>query len=231
VRRGSTLKQNTMPIPEFLQDLIRLLLNLAPVSALGCLVFAGISLRREGGTNFYIGSGFSKWMFWAVVFVTLPQLLSFFASRGVNVPVPSGVAVSTDWLRSIESGVVYFTNNLVISRLVPTLAAFFVLRAVLDSAEGTNPLKSILTAMFLLAVSTTFSLIWTFNSGSDLALADVLDSLWNYLAGRIMPLAAGLAVIGAIFSFATARPWLRLVACSLGFLTVSALWRLVVAMM
>jgi len=38
-------------------------------------------------------------------------------------------------------------------------------------------------------------------------------------------------VIGAIFSFATARPWLRLVACSLGFLTVSALWRLVVAMM
>ncbi|MCI0624954.1 MAG: hypothetical protein L0387_25490 [Acidobacteria bacterium] len=40
-----------MPIPEFLEDLIRLLLNLAPVSALGCLVFAWISLRREGVTS------------------------------------------------------------------------------------------------------------------------------------------------------------------------------------
>ncbi|MCI0718490.1 MAG: hypothetical protein L0338_05880 [Acidobacteria bacterium] len=45
------MNQNTMPIPEFLEDLIRLLLNLAPVSALGCLVFAGISLRREGVTS------------------------------------------------------------------------------------------------------------------------------------------------------------------------------------
>ena len=96
-------------------------------------------------------------------------------------PIPSGVAVSTDWLRSIESGLVYFMNNLFISRLVPTLAAFFILRAVLDSAEGTNPLKSILTAMFLLAVSTTFSLIWTFNSGSDLALpmcSTVSGTIW-----------------------------------------------------
>ncbi|PYV36763.1 MAG: hypothetical protein DMG06_29990 [Acidobacteria bacterium] len=170
-------------------------------------------------------------MFWAITFVTLPQMLGFFLSRGVNVPIPNGVAVSTHWLRAIEDGLVYFTNNVVIGRLVPTLAAYFVLRSILDSAEGNNPLKSILTAMFLLSVSTTGSLMSNFNSGNDLALADVLDSLWNYLAGRIMPIAAGLAIVGAIFNFATARPWLRLVACSMGFLTVSALWRLVVAMM
>jgi len=217
--------------PELLKDLIRLLLNLAPLTALGCLVLAGINLRREGGTNFYIGGGFSKWMFWAITFVTLPQMLGFFLSRGVNVPIPNGVAVSTNWLRAIEDGLVYFTNNVVIGRLVPTLAAYFVLRSILDSAEGNNPLKSILTAMFLLSVSTTVGLMSNFNSGNDVALADVLDSLWNYLAGRIMPIAAGLAIVGAIFNFATARPWLRLVACSMGFLTVSALWRLVVAMM
>jgi hypothetical protein len=92
-------------------------------------------------------------------------------------------------------------------------------------------LKSVLAAMFLLGVSTTFDLMSSFNSGVELALADVLDGLWNYLAGRIMPIAAGLAIIGAILNFAAARPWLRLVACSMAFLTVSALWRLVVAMM
>lgn len=220
-----------MAVPDLLKDLIRLLLNLAPVAALGCLVLAGISLRREGGINFYIGGGFSKWVFWAVAFVTLPQTLNFLVARGVNIPLPGGVALSTDWLRTIEDGIVVFMNDLVVPRLVPTLAAFFVLRAILDAVESNSPLRSILTAMFLLAVSTTFGLIRSFNSGNDLALAEVLDSLWNYLASTIMPIAGGLAIVGAIFNFATARPWLRLVACSMGFLTVSALWRLVVAMM
>jgi len=42
--------------------------------------------------------------------------------------------------------------------------------------------------------------------------ASVLDSLWNYLAGTIMPIAAGLAIVGAIINFATRRPAMRLVA-------------------
>jgi hypothetical protein len=219
-----------MDTPELLRDFLRLLLNLAPLAAVGCLVLAGICLRREGGTNFIIGGGFTKWMFWAAVFVTLPQTLSFLAARGLGVPVPTG-NVSTDWVSNIYSVVGSFMNDMVLARLVPTVAAYFVIRAVLDAAEGNTPLKSVLTAMFLLAVSTTFDLMNNLNSGGELALADVLDSLWNYLAGTIMPIAAGLAIIGAILNFAAARPWLRLVACSMAFLTVSALWRLVVAMM
>jgi len=46
-----------------------------------------------------------------------------------------------------------------------------------------------------------------------------------------MPIAAGLAVIGAIINFAFGRPAIRLIGCAGAFLTVSALWRLVVAMM
>jgi hypothetical protein len=46
-----------------------------------------------------------------------------------------------------------------------------------------------------------------------------------------MPIAAGLAVIGAILNFAAGRPAVRLIGCAAGFLTVSALWRLVVSMM
>jgi hypothetical protein len=219
-----------MPIPELLRDLIRLLLNLAPLAAVSCLVLAGISLRREGGTNFIIGGGFTKWMFWASSFVTLPQTLSFLAARGLGVTIPGG-NVSTDWVSNIYAVVASFMEEMVLARLVPTVAAYFVIRAVLDAAEGNTPLKSMLTAMFLLAVSTTLDLMSSSNSGGEMALADVLDSLWNYLAGRIMPIAAGLAIIGAILNFAAARPWLRLVACSMAFLTVSALWRLVVAMM
>jgi len=41
----------------------------------------------------------------------------------------------------------------------------------------------------------------------------------------------GLAVIGTIINFAFGRPAIRLIGCAGAFLTVSALWRLVVAMM
>ena len=46
-----------------------------------------------------------------------------------------------------------------------------------------------------------------------------------------MSIAAGLAVIGAVVNFAFGRPAIRLIGCAAAFLTVSALWRLVVSMM
>jgi hypothetical protein len=85
--------------------------------------------------------------------------------------------------------------------------------------------------MFLLAIPATANLITGLQTGTRFSAVDVMDGLWNYLAGRIMPAAAGLAVIGAIFNFVTHRPAMRLIAAALGFLTVSALWRLVQRMM
>jgi hypothetical protein len=80
-----------MAVPQLLNDIVNVLLLLAPSAAFLCLVLAGISLRREGGgTSFLIGGGFTKWMFWAVVFLTLQPLLSWFSSFGVNVPLPAG---------------------------------------------------------------------------------------------------------------------------------------------
>jgi hypothetical protein len=46
-----------------------------------------------------------------------------------------------------------------------------------------------------------------------------------------MPIASGLAVIGAVINFAFGRPAIRLIGCAAAFLTVSALWKLVVSMM
>jgi len=218
-----------MAVPQLLNDIIQVLLQLAPAAALVALVLAGISLGREGGTTFMIGGGFTKWMFWAVVFVTLGPLLSWFTSFGVAAPVPAG-GINTSWLNSFESDVSNFVSNFVVGRLVTTLAAYFVLRSILDTASGGHPLPSILAAMFLLGTQATYNLIQGFNTGTQFAPADVLDSLWNYLAGTIMPIAAGLAIVGAILNFATRRPVLRLVAVALAMLCVSAIWKLILAM-
>jgi hypothetical protein len=205
-------------------------MGLAPAAALVALVLAGISLRREGGTTFLIGGGFTKWMFWAVVFVTLGPLLGWFSSFGVGATLPAG-GIATSWLSSFESDVTSFVTTFVVGRLVPTLAAYFVLRAILDTASGGHPLPSVLAAMFLLGTQATYALIQGFNTGTPYATADVLDSLWTYLAATIMPIAAGLAIVGAIINFATHRPAMRLVAVALAMLCVSGIWKLVVSMM
>jgi hypothetical protein len=85
--------------------------------------------------------------------------------------------------------------------------------------------------MFLLAIQTTLSLINSYNSGTSYATADVLDSLWNYVAGTLCPIAAGLAIIGAIWNFVSHRPVMPMVGAALGLLTVSSIWKLINSMM
>ena len=218
-----------MGVPQLLTDIVQVLLDLAPAASLVALLLAGISLRREGGTTFLMGGSFTKWMFWAVLFVTLVPLLGWFSSFGVATPVPSG-GISSSWLNSFQSDVSNFVTNFIVSRIVTTLAAYFVLRAILDTASGGHPLPSVLAAMFLLGTQATYTLIQSYNTGTQYAPADVLDSLWNYLAGTIMPIAAGLAIVGAILNFATKRPAMRLVAVALAMLCVSGIWKLVLSM-
>jgi hypothetical protein len=219
-----------MATPQLLNDIISALLLLAPSVAVLSLVIAGISLRREGTTTFAIGGGFSKWMFWAIVFLTLQPLLSWFTSFGVPVPLPSG-GIATGWLANLQSDLAQFLANFIVQRMVPTLSAFFVLRAILDASSGQSPLPSILAAMFLLGTQTTYNLLQSYNTGTRYATVDVLDQVWNHLVGTLMPVAAVLALIGAILNFATRKPFMRLVAVALAMLTVSAIWKLLVSMM
>ena len=222
-------RKRRMAVPQFLNDIIQVLLLLAPAASLVALILAGINLRREGGTTFLIGGGFTKWMFWSVLFVTLGPLLGWFTSFGVAAQLPAG-GIGTSWLSSFQSDVSTFVDTFVVGRVVTTLAAYFVLRSILDTASGGHPLPSILAAMFLLGTQTTYSLIQSYNTGTQFATADALDSLWNYLAGTIMPIAAGLAIVGAIMNVATRRPALRLVAVALAMLCVSGIWKLVLSM-
>ncbi len=219
-----------MTVPPMLLDIIRTLLALAAPAALLCLVLAGIALRREGGTNFSIGGGFSRWMFWSVIFLTLPQLLGWFPSFGVPASLPGGT-IGIGWMSSFAADASNFVTNFVVKQLATVLAAFLVLRAVLDVADGSNPLGSVIAAMFLLSVSTTAALLRGWNTLAPSAPADVLAGLWTYIVSQIMPVAAGLALVGAIWSFWQNRKWMHFVACAGAFLTVAALWRLITAMM
>lgn len=219
-----------MAPPQLLSDFIRLTLLLATPAAVICLLVAGLSLRQSGGPTEVIGGNFSKWMFWAIVFITLPGLLSWFPSFGVPASIPGG-GIGTGWMANLQSDLANFVQNFLVSRLATSLAAFYVLRAILETVEGGHPLPSIITAMFLLAVQTTFTLLKSYNSGGQYATADVLDSLWNYAAGTICPIAAGLAIVGTVWNFATRRPIMPLVGATLGLLTVSAIWKLVTKMM
>ncbi len=179
-----------MTTPQFLTDLLTLLFDLAVPAAMCTMVLAGLALRQEGGVNFQVGGSFPRWMLWSVIFLTLPQLLSWFAGQGIQMPAHGG-SVTSPWLAGMEGS---------------------------------------FTAMFLLAISSTVQMMQTFNSGSQFATTDMLASLWNFVSGTILPEAAGLAVVGAVINYARHRPVMPLIFSAFAFLSVSALWSLVQAM-
>jgi hypothetical protein len=215
-----------MTMPQILVDLMKLLFDMAVPVAICTMVLAGVALRQEGGVNFQLGGGFQRWALWSVIMLTLPQFLSWFAAQGILMP-PQGGNISSPWINGVETSVTSFVSNVVVARLIPVLAAFAILKAALDAANGHSPLGSIIAGIFLLSVSGTVQLMQGWNSGTTLATADMLTSAWNFLAGTILPEAAGLAVAGAIFNYARNRPFMPLVASGLAFLSVSALWKLV----
>lgn len=218
-----------MPVPQFLLDLLQLLFDLAVPAAFCTLAAAGVSLRHEGGTNFHIGGRTGKWILWTVVLLTIPQLLSWIAAQGINVPSGSG-SVGTSWLASMETIFKNFVNQIVVAKLVPIIAAYFVLKATLDGASGDNPLGSIVAAIFLMSLSATMQLLQGWNSGGQYATTDMLGSLWNYIVGQIMPAAAGLACVGAVINFVRHRPSTRLIFAAIAFLSVTGLLKLFQAM-
>jgi len=218
-----------MTLPQIIVDLLTLLFDLAVPAAICTMVLAGIALRQEGGVNFQTGGRFQRWVLWSVIFLTLPQFLSWFAAQGITMPAQGG-GIGSAWVSSLQTSLSGFVTNVVVAKLIPVLAAFCVLKAALDAAEGQSPLPSVIAGIFLLSVSGTVQLMQSWNSGSEFATTDMLTSAWNFLAGTILPEAAGLAIVGAIFNYARHRPFMPLVGSGLAFLSVSAIWQLVRAM-
>ena len=218
-----------MTLPQIIVDLLTLLFDMAVPAAICTMVLAGIALRQEGGVNFQTGGKFQRWVLWSVILLTLPQFLSWFAAQGITMPAQGG-GIGSAWVASLQTSFSGFVSNVVVAKLIPVLAAFCVLKAALDAAEGQSPLPSVISGLFLLSVSGTVQLMQSWNSGSEFATTDMLTSTWNFLAGTILPEAAGLAIAGAIFNYARHRPFMPLVGSGLAFLSVSAIWQLIQAM-
>jgi len=65
----------------------------------------------------------------------IPELQSSSANPEPGIPNPAKYG-----LASIEADLANFVTNFVLGRLTTTLAAYFVLRAILDTASGGHPL-------------------------------------------------------------------------------------------
>ena len=111
-----------MQTPQFLLDLLQLLLDLAAPAAFCTLAAAGVSLRHEGGINFHVNGRTGKWIMWTVVLLTLPELLSWIAAQGINIPSGSG-SVGTSWLASMETVFKNFVSQIVVAKLVPVFGS------------------------------------------------------------------------------------------------------------
>jgi len=211
-----------------INDGISLLLNLAPVAAIVSLFLAGLAWRREG--SFFQDSRFGLWIFWAMVWLTLPGLLSWFSTI-FGIPEPAAPTdIGTAFLNMFYNDAKSFVSKFVIGYLAPILAGFLLFRSVIDVAEGKSPLHSVLNAMLLLTIGSIVVLFQSWEDTTPYALPDMLAALWNFIASRIFPIGAGIAICGAILNFAFGKPSLRLVASAGGLLTVPALWYLILAM-
>ena len=107
-------------MPTLIYDIMRVMLALTGPAAFICLVNAGIALRKEGGTVFWIGGGFSRWMLWTVIFLALEPTLVWFQFLGFPVFFPPGAAIGNSWLSGITTGLTTFVNDFVVARLAPS---------------------------------------------------------------------------------------------------------------
>lgn len=215
-----------MTLPHIISEMLQLLFDLAIPAAICTMVLAGVALRQEGIS---FQGRFQKWILWTVILLTLPQFLSWFAAQGVVLP-PQSAGASSPWVASMENTFKNFVSDVLLTHLVPVMAAFFILKAVVDAAQGNSPFSAILGGIFMLSVSSTVQMMQSWNSGSQFATTDMLVSAWNFLASNILPEAAGLAVVGAILNYVRHKPVAPLVGSALAFLSVSAIWKLVQTM-
>ena len=234
----------TTALPDFVSEISGMMVTLLPVAALGSIVLAGLRLRGEGGINYDAGGGFFKWLFWGALLLTLPAIFSatvpgLFSGGPAPVP-PSGAGTGTFGAvaTSLTTGITSFVNNILVGRIVPLMAAALCFKAILDSSEGHSPLPSIISALFVLGSQAFWTLAKTWSSSSSsttstvaFASADVLDSMFNYLAMTISPYVAVLCFVGAAINYQRSRPWGVVAISGLAFLSFSGLWSLVTGWM
>lgn len=204
-------------------------MTLAIPASLAAFVLAGMKLRNEGGVNYQASGGFLKWLFWGSLLLTLPGISAWLVQEtvpGAAQLVSAGP--STPYTNGINRVAGDFVNDVLISHLVPVIAAALVFKALLDHSQGTNPLASIVAAMFLLGIQGIYKLATgSWMTSGAYGTTDLLMNAFNYAAGTISPIVGGLAISAGILAFVQHKEWKSCVASGIGFLCATGLWALV----
>jgi hypothetical protein len=214
-----------MEPPKLLLDAIGILMLLRIPAALICLYKAALSLGGGATVSRVFSGPFSKWMGWAIVFITVPQLLLWFSDVGLDTSMVTSDIQGT-WLASAEKAFDQFVRELVIQNLARAIAGWFLIRAVFQVAHGESPISSILACFALLSLDSLYQLLESYHTAGAYAAVDLLTSLWKFTAGRLAPIAAGCAAIGIMWNIAHKRPWLHLAGAGLAFFCLFGLWAL-----
>jgi hypothetical protein len=210
----------------FVNGIGTVLLGIAPYAALGCMVAAGVALRGEGGTNFSIGGGFSRWIMWALIFCALPTVPTLMSQLGVN-GLSSNFSGGTSEFSGMTAAAQSFVQTYIVSKLVPSIAGFLVLKAVLDSGEGNSPLPSLVSAIFLLSVNGLYALAKGWVGTDAYGVTTGLSSALSYMGGTVCPIGAAFCFIGAVVVFIKGGRWGHLVLTGLAMLSFTGIWVLV----
>ena len=211
----------------FLNGLAGVLLSIAPFVGLCCLVAAGLALRGEGGINFEIGGNFSRLLLWALIFIALPTV-PVFMSNVLGVPgITNSFTSSSTVFGGMTNAVSTFVNSYLLRLVVPSLAGFLIVKAVLDSGQGESPLPSLVSAVFLLSVQGIYSMAkaWVGNDGYSIATG--LANALSYLSSTLCPVGASFCFIGAVVQFIKGGAWGQLVLTGLAMLCCTGIIALV----
>ena len=218
-----------MTPPLIFNALLGLLVTLGVPASLASFVIAGMKLRNEGGANYQASGGFLKWLFWGALFLTLPGLSMWLVQESVPGATQLVMASpSTPYTNGISKVANDFVDDVLIIHIVPVVAASLVFKALLDHSQGTSPLGSMITAMFLLGVQGTYKLATgSWLSSGAYSTTDLLMNVFNYAAGTISPIVGGLAISAGILAFVQHKQWKSFVASGIGFLSAAGIWALV----
>jgi hypothetical protein len=210
--------------PQLLVDTVALLMALRIPAALLCLYKAALSMGGGWNASGIFAGAVGRWMGWAIIFVTLPELLLWFSGLDTSVTQAS---VSNPWLSTFSSQLTNFVNTLVVKNLALAVGAWFLLRAIVNLAHGDSPIASLLGCFALLSLNSLYTLMESYHeAGNTYATADLVLSLWQFAASKLAPTATGVCLMGIIWSVAHKRPWLHLAGSGFAFLCLFGLWAL-----
>lgn len=215
-----------MTYPRLLLDAIAVMMLLRIPAALICLYKAALSMGNGFTVSGIFAGPFGKWMGWAIIFITLPELLLWFSGIGLDLSATHG-SVQGAWLTSLATDIDHFVRELVVQNLAKAVAAWFLIRAVFHVAHGESPVASVLACFALLSLDSLYGLFEQYHeNGNPYATVDLVMRLWQFTAGRLAPIAAGGAAMGIVWCVAHKRPWIHLAGAGLAFFSLFGLWAL-----